>query len=118
MWTATTSNILFSMSLALGDDCEISSSGQPTGRCVITYFSLYSVYVQCEVFATLTLFAFDSWEGICCNEALSQIDIKGVGRDIYWPPQVPTRNYTVESIVGPRHLSAGGCSAQYVSLTA
>jgi hypothetical protein len=49
-----------------------------------------------------------SWEGIGCNEALSQvgrmihvlspftttndalsqIDIKGVGRDIYWPPQV------------------------------
>ena len=59
-----------------------------------------------------------SWEGICCNEALSQIDIKGVGRDIFWPPQVPTRDYTVESIVGPRHLGAGGCSAQYVSLTA
>jgi len=27
-----------------------------------------------------------SWEGICCNDALSQIDIHGVGRDIFWPP--------------------------------
>jgi hypothetical protein len=54
-----------------------------------------------------------SWEGIGCNEALSQIDIKGVGRDIYWPPQVAHRNYTVESIVGPRHLGEQGCAAQY-----
>ena len=38
-----------------------------------------------------------SWDAISCNEALSQIDIKGVGRDIFWPPEVPTRNYTVES---------------------
>ena len=29
-----------------------------------------------------------SWEGICCNDALSQIDIRGVGRDIFWPPGV------------------------------
>ena len=29
-----------------------------------------------------------SWDGIGCNEDLSQIDIKGVGRDIFWPPQV------------------------------
>ena len=35
--------------------------------------------------------------GIGCNEALSQIDIKGVGRDIFWPPEVETRDYTVES---------------------
>ena len=48
-----------------------------------------------------------SWEGIGCNEALSQIDIKGVGRDIFWPPEVPTRDYTVES----------SCSAQLVSLS-
>jgi hypothetical protein len=54
-----------------------------------------------------------SWEGICCNDALSQIDVRGVGRDIFWPPGVPERNYTVESIVGPRSLSAGGCQAQY-----
>lgn len=51
-----------------------------------------------------------SWEGIGCNEALSQIDIHGVGRDIYWPPQVPSRNYSVESIVGPHHLTPGGCA--------
>ena len=29
-----------------------------------------------------------------CNEALSQIDIKGVGRDIFWPPEVEYRDYT------------------------
>ena len=33
-----------------------------------------------------------SWGGICCNDALSQIDITGVGRDFFWPPQVPARN--------------------------
>ena len=56
-----------------------------------------------------------SWEGICCNDALSQIDTKGVGRDIFWPPQPPFRNYTVESIVGPRHLSPFGCAASYAA---
>ena len=96
-----------------------------------------------------------SWEGIGCNEALSQVDIHGVGRgafkcvcvcvcvslhaqvsrvhlsshlpsflpsfptttttwtDIYYPPGVPTRNYTVASFVGPRHITAGGCAVQY-----
>ena len=52
-----------------------------------------------------------SWGGICCNDALSQVDIRGVGRDIFWPPQVPNRSYSVESIVGPRHLTPGGCAA-------
>ena len=27
--------------------------------------------------------------------------------------QVPSRNYTVESVVGPRHLTPYGCSAEY-----
>ena len=54
-----------------------------------------------------------SWEGIGCNEALSQIDIKGVGRDIFWPPEVADRDYTVESIVGPRQLSSFGCAGEY-----
>ena len=36
-----------------------------------------------------------SWEGIGCNEALSQIDIHGVGRDLYWPPQVHSQNKSV-----------------------
>lgn len=54
--------------------------------------------------------------GIGCNEALSQIDIKGVGRDIFWPPEVPTRDYTVESIVGPRHLSSYGCAEEYADM--
>jgi hypothetical protein len=56
-----------------------------------------------------------SWDAICCNEALSQIDIRGVGRDIFWPPQVPFRNYTVESIVGPHGLKPGGCAVQYAA---
>lgn len=58
-----------------------------------------------------------SWEGISCNDALSQVTIQGVGRDIYWPPGgspgVPSRDYTVESIVGPRHLRAGWCAGVY-----
>lgn len=55
-----------------------------------------------------------SWDGIGCNEDLSQIDIKGVGRDIFWPPQVPSRNYTVASIVGPRHLNSYSSCQYYV----
>lgn len=112
-----------------------------------------------------------SWGGIFCNEAFSQIDIKGtvcvicltpecgcsfqqlaffdnsyslwlwsfctwprflivlhictirvaspasgVGRDIFWPPEVENRGYSVESIVGPRTLSPFGCSAEYDSM--
>ena len=54
-----------------------------------------------------------SWEGICCNDALSQIDTRGVGRDIFWPPGPAARIYTVEGLVGPRGLRAGGCAAEY-----
>lgn len=54
-----------------------------------------------------------SWEGICCNDALSQIDITGVGRDIFWPPGVSSRDYTVESIAGPHGLRPGGCANSY-----
>ena len=42
-----------------------------------------------------------------------QVDTRGVGRDIFWPPAVPTRDYTVESIVGPRHISPIGCASEY-----
>ena len=45
-----------------------------------------------------------SWTGITCNDALSQIGIQGVGRDIFWPPSVTHRNYTVDSVVGPHRL--------------
>ena len=54
-----------------------------------------------------------SWDGICCNDALSQIDIHGVGRDIFWPPQPAFRNYTVESVVGPKGLHPGWCASEY-----
>ena len=66
-----------------------------------------TVTVTLTLTRTLTL----TLGGICCNDALSQIDIKGVGRDIFWPPQVPNRSYSVESVVGPRHLTPGGCAA-------
>jgi lysosomal Pro-X carboxypeptidase len=51
-----------------------------------------------------------SWGGICCNDALSQVDIHGVGRGIFWPPQVPNRTYSVESVVGPKEITPGGCA--------
>ena len=60
-----------------------------------------------------------SWEGICCNDALSQVDIKGVGRDIFWPPShsAARRDYSVESIVGSHHLSPGSyCAEEYSPL--
>eukprot|EP00928_Gymnodinium_smaydae_P035129 TRINITY_DN24779_c0_g3_i1.p1 TRINITY_DN24779_c0_g3~~TRINITY_DN24779_c0_g3_i1.p1 ORF type:complete len:667 (+),score=86.42 TRINITY_DN24779_c0_g3_i1:26-2026(+) len=56
-----------------------------------------------------------SWEGICCNDDLSQIDAKGLGRDIYWPPTVPSRNYSVETVVGPKGLRQG-CAETYDAL--
>lgn len=56
-----------------------------------------------------------SWDAICCNEQLSQIGIHGVGRDIYWPPQVPSRNYTVESVVGPHGVRPGSCASSFSS---
>lgn len=70
---------------------------------------------QCT-YCNQTLSKTFSWDGIGCNEALSQIDIHGVGRDIYWPPQVQNRNYTVESIVGPHSLRPSGCINQFNSI--
>ena len=31
-------------------------------------------------------------------------------------PQVPDRAYSVESVVGPRHITAGGCGAAHGGL--
>ncbi|EOD12939.1 hypothetical protein EMIHUDRAFT_213197 [Emiliania huxleyi CCMP1516] len=45
-----------------------------------------------------------SWGGVCSNDALSQVEVQGVGRDIYWPPSARERGFTVESVVGPRGL--------------
>ena len=47
---------------------------------------------------------------------ISQVETQGVGRDIFWPPAVPERNYSVESVVGPREIVPGGCAAQFDAL--
>ena len=41
-----------------------------------------------------------AWGPICCNENLylANLEVQGVGRDLYWPPNVP-KGYTVESVV-------------------
>eukprot|EP00929_Paragymnodinium_shiwhaense_P013284 TRINITY_DN121148_c0_g1_i1.p1 TRINITY_DN121148_c0_g1~~TRINITY_DN121148_c0_g1_i1.p1 ORF type:complete len:665 (-),score=116.57 TRINITY_DN121148_c0_g1_i1:31-2025(-) len=57
-----------------------------------------------------------SWDGICCNDDLSQIDARGLGRDVYWPPTVPDRNYSVETIVGsPPGTLVNGCGASFAA---
>ena len=65
-------------------------------------FCDYEDTAQCTFTGTLSR-GF-SWGGICDNDALSQVDITGVGRDIFWPPGVKDRAYTVESVVGPKGL--------------
>jgi len=55
-----------------------------------------------------------SWTGITCNDDLNELSATGLGRDFYWPPSVPLRNYTVESIVGSHDLRPG-CNAGFVS---
>ena len=44
--------------------------------------------------------------------------MRGVGRDIYWPPQTKSRDYTVESVVGPRLLHAIGTQSFALDATA
>eukprot|EP01061_Rhynchopus_euleeides_P019516 TRINITY_DN32083_c0_g1_i2.p1 TRINITY_DN32083_c0_g1~~TRINITY_DN32083_c0_g1_i2.p1 ORF type:complete len:644 (+),score=248.16 TRINITY_DN32083_c0_g1_i2:36-1967(+) len=54
-----------------------------------------------------------AWGPICCNEDLylANLYVQGVGRDMFWPPNVP-RDYTLESVVGP-HKKTPGCAGQY-----
>lgn len=61
---------------------------------------------------TGTLSKTFSWEGVVCNDGLSQIQAQGVGRDFFWPPSVPFRNYTVETVAGPQKLIRG-CGYEY-----
>ena len=83
---------------------QILSSVPPyTWRVTCTFLPRADWPSETDVVSELGLQGF-SWGGICSNEALSQIDIKGVGRDIFWPPQVENRSYTVETVVGPRDL--------------
>jgi len=53
-----------------------------------------------------------SWEGVCANDDIFQVMAQGLGRDIFWPPSVNSRNYTVESIAGP-HMLKEGYAAMY-----
>eukprot|EP00439_Symbiodinium_sp_Y106_P042695 s790_g5.t1 len=54
-----------------------------------------------------------SWDAIVCNDDLSQISAQGLGRDLYWPPSVPFRNFTIASMVGPRQLVPASCTEHF-----
>lgn len=54
-----------------------------------------------------------SWDAIVCNDDLSQISAQGLGRDLYWPPSVPFRNFTIASMVGPRRLVPASCTEHF-----
>jgi len=82
--------------------------------CPVQYCDVSESAADCSYDGALT--KTFSWEGITCNEALSQIAVHGVGRDLYWPPAVPERNFTVASVVGPRGLQPGWCADYYGSL--
>lgn len=58
-----------------------------------------------------------SWGPLCCNEDLDQVNyiLQGVGRDVYWPPNVASRNYSLESLIGPYGSVTGGCRSGYAS---
>eukprot|EP01126_Amoeba_proteus_P005099 TRINITY_DN11683_c0_g2_i1.p1 TRINITY_DN11683_c0_g2~~TRINITY_DN11683_c0_g2_i1.p1 ORF type:complete len:655 (+),score=116.82 TRINITY_DN11683_c0_g2_i1:123-2087(+) len=56
-----------------------------------------------------------AWDLVVCNEWLNigSNSVSGVGRDLFWPPTVPDRNYTVQSVFGPDVTTDGGCSSSY-----
>ncbi|CAJ1453581.1 unnamed protein product [Effrenium voratum] len=56
-----------------------------------------------------------SWDAITCNDDLSQIEAQGLGHDLYWPPSVPSRNFSVASVVGPKGLRPG-CSGRLTQM--
>ena len=51
----------------------------------------------------LNIWYHKSWGPLCANDNLNLINtvVHGVGRDMYWPPNVP-RGYTIEDVVGKR----------------
>ena len=52
-----------------------------------------------------------AWTSIVCNDDLSQVSVRGVGHDFYWPPWPYglRRNYTVRDVVGPTKPQVGVC---------
>jgi len=57
-----------------------------------------------------------SWEPLCCNENWNLVNTlsQGLGRDLYWPPSVPTRSEAnLESLLGPRGHYNEGCSSTF-----
>lgn len=56
-----------------------------------------------------------SWVPMCCNENLNLINtiVQGVGRDFFWPPNVP-RNYTVQSVMAS--FDTTGCESMFSPL--
>ena len=56
-----------------------------------------------------------SWNLVTCNEDLTlyNLDVHGIGHDLWWPPSVTPRHQpTVPEVVGPRHME-GGCGPLY-----
>jgi len=59
------------------------------------------------------------WAAVCCNDNMNLVNylVQGVGRDMYWPPNVrrdwPSRSYEeqLSSLIGPQGESGRGCAA-------
>jgi len=50
-----------------------------------------------------------SWTTVTCNEDLRlyNLDVQGLGHDLWWPPSTSSRHPTVEDVVGPHRLTVG-----------
>mmetsp|Transcript_31186 Transcript_31186/g.62342 ORF Transcript_31186/g.62342 Transcript_31186/m.62342 type:complete len:680 (-) Transcript_31186:115-2154(-) len=68
--------------------------------------------------AVCTSVVSTSWDSLCCNDDLYLVNylVQGVGRDVYWPPNVPKEswqglNYSAQiaSLLGPEGSTGPGC---------
>ena len=99
--------------LASSDACPACPPCDDCPPCPVSYCDAKSSGTSCDFKGALP--KTFSWDAICCNEQLSQIEIRGVGRDIYWPPQTSDRNYTLESVVGPHGVRPGQCASEFAA---
>ena len=54
-----------------------------------------------------------SWGPVCCNDDLNLVNylLQGVGRDVYWPPNVGRDELTLAALIGPDGETRPGCHA-------
>ena len=96
-----------SSNAATCDSCPVCENCPPCPLCERENVDACT-YVDVPVVSKLF-----AWGPICCNEDLylANTYVQGVGRDLFWPPNVP-ENYTLDSVIGP-HKKGSGCYQGY-----